>query len=358
MHILLFIFLFYIYPVNNSQESCFVSNKSIDNNVAIESSSFNFVIGGPPASHFEEVDNYSDDFSTLDLGTHKVDLNLVSDIVKTVSYVSLSKSNNDSDNDGYDDDKDNCPETSNPDQKDSDSDGVGDVCDNCVNIYNPDQSDNNNDGIGNVCDQNDGFYDNIKILSDTYTKFNNDLRQVYLIETEYSVLNIDKNDENTTSKDKIDLNLLSDLETIDKIMKRVDDLYSFYKATLGFEPNGGNSKYSNKVNVYFGKPSCGSGCGLVGSKGIEVSQFENIFFNLKYNTNVNGDVIIAYEFGRNFFVGDINKIMLPFQPNSDEKNGGFSEAFANIMYIDAFDQILTEKTQRELNETLMNKKWQ
>ena len=35
----------------------------------------------------------------------------------------------DSDEDGYDDDEDNCPGTPNPDQQDADDDGIGDVCD-------------------------------------------------------------------------------------------------------------------------------------------------------------------------------------------------------------------------------------
>jgi hypothetical protein len=35
----------------------------------------------------------------------------------------------DSDQDGYDDDQDNCPGTPNPGQQDADDDGTGDVCD-------------------------------------------------------------------------------------------------------------------------------------------------------------------------------------------------------------------------------------
>ena len=59
--------------------------------------------------------------------------------------------------------------------------------------------------------------------------------------------------------------------------------------------------FLTKPMFFFGNPSCGAGCGLVGSKGIEVSGFQNIFFNLKYDLNVNRDVIIAYEFGKEFF---------------------------------------------------------
>ena len=48
----------------------------------------------------------------------------------------------------------------------------------------------------------------------------------------------------------------------------------------------------------------------------------------------------------------INKISFPFEPNTDEKNGGFYEGFANLMYTGAYDEILTENSQRELNETI------
>ena len=58
--------------------------------------------------------------------------------------------NYDSDGDGAL--SDNCPTTSNADQRDSDSDGIGDACDNCPNSANSNQQDSDNDGIGNSCD--------------------------------------------------------------------------------------------------------------------------------------------------------------------------------------------------------------
>jgi hypothetical protein len=42
----------------------------------------------------------------------------------------------DKDKDGVCDDKDNCPDKPNPDQRDTDQDGVGDACDNCVTARN------------------------------------------------------------------------------------------------------------------------------------------------------------------------------------------------------------------------------
>lgn len=71
----------------------------------------------------------------------------------------------DSDADGYNNDSDNCPYVSNPDQTDTDGEGLGDICDddddgdgiadtadNCPFMANPDQTDSNNNGLGVACD--------------------------------------------------------------------------------------------------------------------------------------------------------------------------------------------------------------
>ena len=132
-----------------------------------------------------------------------------------------------------------------------------------------------------------------KLIDTIYTTFNGRTINVKLLEGKYVVLNIDKNEiTNSQSLDTLTLN---------KLLIRSDSLYGFYKRNLGFEPPGGNPNYNYKTNIFFGNPSCGSGCGLVGAKGIEVSDFKNIFFNIKYNINVNRYVIIIYELGRNFF---------------------------------------------------------
>lgn len=59
---------------------------------------------------------------------------------------------NDTDEDGFPDDRDNCPELANPSQDDQDGDGVGDACDSCVSQRNPAQLDDDEDGVGNECD--------------------------------------------------------------------------------------------------------------------------------------------------------------------------------------------------------------
>jgi hypothetical protein len=192
-------------------------------------------------------------------------------------------------------------------------------------------------------------FSQISIVESTYTSWEGITYDTYLIESNYTVIHIDKNE--------IEDEQLLDLETMEKIINRVDGIYGFYTDNLGYEPAGGNSAYSNKCDVFFGPPSCGSGCGMIGSKGVEVGlTFQNIFYSLKYNLNVNRDVIIGYEMGRNFFTFG-SKVLFPYTPGTDEKNGGFAEAFANMMYLYAFDQIMDNPEQRHLNETLMNFKW-
>ena len=181
-----------------------------------------------------------------------------------------------------------------------------------------------------------------------YSTFDGRSADVYIIVGKNVVLNIDKNE--------IDGTQLKDTLTLQKILNRCDSLYQYYKDNLGYEPPGGNILFNNKANIYFGAPSCGSGCGLVGAKGIEVSGFKNIFFNIKYKINVNRDVIIGYEFGRNFFDFS-NKILFPYDLSKNEKNGGFAESFANVFYTYAFDKILTSNEERVFNETLLNPQW-
>jgi hypothetical protein len=111
-------------------------------------------------------------------------------------------------------------------------------------------------------------------------------------------------------------------------------------------------EYGYKSPVFFGPPSCGSGCGLIGSKGIEISGFNEIFYHIQNDLNVTRDIIIAYEFGRNFSNESLQKIISP----NTEKNGGFYEEFASYMAFKFYDQFLTGE-ERNLNETLVNDFW-
>ena len=188
------------------------------------------------------------------------------------------------------------------------------------------------------------------IVEGVYTAFNGNKYDAYIIETEYCVVQIEKN--------QIDEVYMNDREALSKVLDRIDAYYKYFKDNVPKEPSGGNPNYSFKTNVFFGPPSCGSGCGLVGSKGIEAGvNFKNIFFQLKHNLNVNRDVIVPYELGSNFSNNNINKIAFPFTPGTDEKNGGFYEGFAGIMSVNSFNEIVNETSQRTMNETLMNIKW-
>jgi hypothetical protein len=187
------------------------------------------------------------------------------------------------------------------------------------------------------------------IKDEQYVTFDGRNVNVWLIEGDKVVLNIDKSIINQSQK--------SDLTTLTKILIRTDSLYKFYLNSFGEEPPGGNSRYSNKCDVFFGAPSCGSGCGAIGSKGIEVSGFNEIYYNLKFNTNVNRDVIIGYEFGRNFFTFS-DRVLFPYDASDIKaRNGGFAEGFASMMYLFAFDSIIKNQDERDLNETFQNIKW-
>ena len=74
----------------------------------------------------------------------------------------------DSDDDGYPDAYDDCPNTPNVPGSDVDSDGIGDACDNCPNNYNPGQEDEDEDNIGDVCEYicGDANYDQSINVSD------------------------------------------------------------------------------------------------------------------------------------------------------------------------------------------------
>ena len=93
--------------------------------------------------------------------------------------------------------------------------------------------------------------DNYEIINSTYTDFNGVNHDVYLIETNFCVVQIEISE--------ITDEQLEDTETIIKILNRVDDLYNYYKTNLPNEPDGGNENFSLKADVFFGPPSCGSG---------------------------------------------------------------------------------------------------
>lgn len=192
---------------------------------------------------------------------------------------------------------------------------------------------------------NDNF---VLFENQTYTAFNGNTYNSYRIETNYTVVYI--------IDSLLENYMIEDRSTLTKIFDRIDKYYKFYLDKTGYEPPGGNPQFNNKTNVFFGPTSCGSGCGLLGTKGIELSGFSNIYFTIKNDLNVQRDVIISYEFGRNWFTF-LNKLFYPGPYDGDfTKNGGFAEGFADTMYLNSTRDIITDTSQIHLNETFLQMK--
>ena len=192
---------------------------------------------------------------------------------------------------------------------------------------------------------NDNF---VLFENQTYTAFNGNTYNSYRIETNYTVVYI--------IDSLLENYMIEDRSTLTKIFDRIDKYYKFYLDKTGYEPPGGNPQFNNKTNVFFGPTSCGSGCGLLGTKGIELSGFSNIYFTIKNDLNVQRDVIISYEFGRNWF-NFSNKLIYPGPFDGDfTKNGGFAEGFADTMYLNSTRDIITDTSQIDLNETFLQMK--
>lgn len=190
--------------------------------------------------------------------------------------------------------------------------------------------------ICSVVSFNIGFSQYSHFGETTYTAFNNTKHDVYILEGKFTVLLITKNILRTDQ--------FKDTTVLFKIRDEVDAYYQGYKNLFGIEPPGGNPNFQNKANVFFGQPSCGAGCGLLGAKGVEIGSnfLSNIYNEIKFNGNIHPMVIVGYEFGRNFFTLG-SKILFPFDVNKKESNGGFAEGFANLGYLEAYKDFVSPK---------------
>ncbi len=131
---------------------------------------------------------------------------------------------------------------------------------------------------------------------------------------------------------------LFDSTVINELVGICDDLYSFYRSRLGFDPAGGNPDFNLKTGIAFVPETCGGGCGLIGAKGIEIGHpfYEPILRQVAENNSSSEIDIIAYEFGRNFFTFS-SKMLFPGPYGPNDQNGGFAEGFANLMALKALE---------------------
>lgn len=102
--------------------------------------------------------------------------------------------------------------------------------------------------------------------------------------------------------------LLHDNETLTVMTNMLDSVWNFYYGMAKKYPNPG-SLFNGKGYVAFVNNTCGAGCGLVGSMGVEVGDAEwvNIYNNIKYIKNGAILKVAYYEMGRNFFNSDIDQ---------------------------------------------------
>lgn len=189
------------------------------------------------------------------------------------------------------------------------------------------------------------------IRNKKYTSFNGSVFNCKVLEGNNTVIYIENS--------YISNEQLADTITLKEIIRRTDSYYNFYKNFCGKEPLGGNAEFGYKSTVAFVNPSCGAACGLIGYKGIEVSpgMFVQIFNEIQLKGNTNRIGIIGYEFGRNFFtMGD--KLLFPTRPNSNDKNGGFAEAFATVAGLLSDHDFLSNLPfpQNQFQETLLFEK--
>jgi len=83
---------------------------------------------------------------------------------------------------------------------------------------------------------------------------------------------------------------------IEELVDRLDILYSIYRDLMKGEPNG-----SGPLTIAFVPATCGSGCGLIGSKGVEIKQDTNTYNNIIADLNAGEpDTVLTHEMAHNF----------------------------------------------------------
>ncbi len=185
--------------------------------------------------------------------------------------------------------------------------------------------------------------------TEKHSNFSGTQFDVYSIEGQHVVLKI--------TKDLVTPEMLGDTETFSTILAIADGYYEAYLQNVGVAPSGGDPAHGFKSSIFFGSPSCGAACGLVGSKGVEVggTMLKEIYNELRFGIKRNRIGIIAYEFGRNFSV-DAGKFLSPTGPSAS-RNGGWAEAFAGYLGIWADLNNPNNQLDRDINETALNPKW-
>ncbi|GAP68706.1 por secretion system C-terminal sorting domain [Bacteroidales bacterium 6E] len=125
--------------------------------------------------------------------------------------------------------------------------------------------------------------------------------------------------------------LIHDDTTLTKMVIAMDSVWQYYLDMTKVSP-APNGPWGSKGFCAFVGVTCGYGCGMIGACGIEVgwSDWKNFYDNVKYFNNYAILKVPYYEFGRNFYNGQIQSKLSVDPFHWPDANMGYLNAIYNL----------------------------